>query len=134
MSAVTDEAPRTAFESGAVLAGRYRIDRTGGAGGMGVVLAATHIQLEQQVAVKVMQPEALRAPGAMDRFLREARTVARMRSDHIARVYDVGTLDTGEPYAVMEFLEGQDLSKRLEEKGPMEVAEAVSLLLQTCEA
>jgi serine/threonine-protein kinase len=101
---------------------------------MGVVFAATHIQLEQRVAVKVMQPEALRAPGAMDRFLREARTVARMRSDHIARVYDVGTLDTGEPYAVMEFLEGQDLSKRLEEKGPMEVADAISLLLQTCEA
>jgi serine/threonine-protein kinase len=129
-----DEPPRPPLEPGEMLAGRYRIERTVGSGGMGVVFAATHVELEQAVAIKVLLPEALRAPGAKDRFLREARTVARMKTEHVARVYDAGSLASGQPYAVMEFLEGQDLSKVLEARGPLSVEEAVALLLQTCEA
>src|SRR5690606_15959102 len=105
-------------EPGSVLAGKYRIERRLGEGGMGTVLAAEHTQLEQRVAIKVLRPEALSNPEAIARFLGEARAAARLRSEHAVRVFDVGTLDSGEPYMVMEHLEGRDLGLRLASQGP----------------
>src|SRR5215472_12464233 len=91
---------------GDVLAHKYRVDRVLGVGGMGVVVAATHLQLDQSVALKFMLPAAFANPEAIGRFQREARAAVKLKSEHVARVLDVGTFDDGLPYIVMEFLEG----------------------------
>ncbi len=121
-------------EPGQVLAGKYRIDRVLGEGGMGVVVAAHHLQLDQQVAIKFLLPEALRNADAVARFGHEARAAVKIKSEHVARVIDVGTLETGAPYIVMEYLQGADLEVVLEKNGPLPVVDAVDFTLQTCEA
>ena len=119
---------------GTMLAGKYRVERLLGQGGMGWVVEATHVQLEQRVALKFMHAKnGAENPDAVARFLREARAAARIQSEHIARVFDVGTLEGGEPYLVMEFLEGQDLEGLLREKGKLPVAQVVEIALQACE-
>ncbi len=122
------------IEPGATIAGKYRVERKLGAGGMGVVVAARHVQLNQLVAIKFLHPEADPGGTVASRFLREARAAAALRSEHVARVYDVGTLESGEPYMVMEYLEGASLSKVIRVRAPMPVAEAVDLMLQACKA
>jgi hypothetical protein len=119
---------------GDVLAGKYRIDGILGAGGMGVVVAAHHLQLDERVALKFLMPAALKNPEAMTRFAREARAAVKIQSEHVARVRDVGTLDNGAPYIVMEFLEGSDLSEWLRQKGVLPIEQAVEFVLQACEA
>jgi serine/threonine-protein kinase len=119
---------------GDVLAGKYRVDRVLGVGGMGVVVAAHHLQLETRVAIKFLATQMVQVPEAVARFEREARAAVRIASEHVARVLDVGTLESGSPYMVMEFLDGADLSTRLKESGPLPIPEAVELLLQACEA
>ena len=101
---------------------------------MGVVVAAHHLQLDERVALKFLLPDAVRSVEAISRFVREARAAAKIKSEHVARVTDVGQLENGSPYMVMEYLEGGDLAGRLEEKGPMPIPEAVDFVLQTCEA
>jgi serine/threonine-protein kinase len=122
------------IEPGVVLAGKYRIERVLGQGGMGVVAAAYHLHLEQRVALKLMLPHALASGESVTRFLREARAAARITSEHVARVFDVGTLETGAPYIAMEYLEGSDLSQLLASRGRLPVEEAIEYLLQACEA
>ncbi|HMA92739.1 MAG TPA: serine/threonine-protein kinase, partial [Polyangiaceae bacterium] len=119
---------------GSILAGKFRVERVLGQGGMGVVVAATHLQLEQLVAIKFLLPEACAIPNAIARFMQEARAAAKIRSEHIGRVMDVATADDGTPYIVMEYLEGQDLAALLAARGQLPVAEAVGYLLQACEA
>lgn len=85
----------TAVNVGDVLAGKYCVDRVLGIGGMGMVVAATPVELEQKVAIKFMLPAALANASATERFLREARAVAKLRSEHVCRVFDVGRLDHG---------------------------------------
>jgi serine/threonine protein kinase len=119
---------------GDVLAGKYRVDRILGVGGMGIVVAATHLQLDQKVALKFMLPDALRAPGLVERFAREARAAVRLKSDHVARVLDVGTLESGSPFMVMEYLDGSDLGSLLETSGAVSVEMAVDFVLQACDA
>jgi serine/threonine-protein kinase len=101
---------------------------------MGVVVAARHEELGQLVAIKFVRDQALGNAEAVERFLREARAAVKLRSEHVARVLDVGKLESGAPYMVMEFLEGSDLSQVLEADGPMPLAKAVALVLQACEA
>src|SRR6187401_1560447 len=91
---------------GDVLAGKYRIERVLGQGGMGIVVAATHLQLDQRVALKFLLPSGVQHKETVERFAREARAAVRIRSEHVARVIDVGTLETGAPFMVMEYLEG----------------------------
>jgi serine/threonine protein kinase len=122
------------IREGDLLAGKYRVERLIGAGGMGVVVAARHEDLDQLVAIKLVRDEALGNEEAVERFLREARSAGRLRSEHIARVLDVGKLDSGAPYMVMEFLEGNDLAQTLLRDGPMPSGLAVALMLQVCEA
>jgi len=119
---------------GQVLAGKYRVERVLGKGGMGVVVAAEHMDLNERVALKLMLPDALESDEAMARFLREARAAVKIKGEHVARVLDVGKLETGEPYIVMECLEGTDLGALLDKKGPLPIKEAVEYLLQACEA
>jgi serine/threonine-protein kinase len=125
------EAP---IREGEVLAGKYRVEKVLGAGGMGVVVAAHHLQLEQHVALKFVRPEALSDTQAAERFMREARLAAKLKSEHVAKVLDVGTLDSGAPYMVMEFLDGQNLAEVLQSRGPLPVEAAADYIVQACEA
>jgi serine/threonine protein kinase len=119
---------------GDMLAGKYRVEKVLGVGGMGVVVAAEHVQLNQRVALKFVLPGALQSEAAVERFLREARAAVRLKSEHVAKVQDVGTLETGAPYMVMEYLEGADLSKVLEDRGPLPIEDACDYVVQACEA
>ncbi|HVV86131.1 MAG TPA: serine/threonine-protein kinase [Kofleriaceae bacterium] len=122
------------IEPGQILAGKFQIERVLGKGGMGVVVAAQHLQLGQLVALKFLLPEALRNPEVTERFLREARAAVRLKSEHVGRVIDVGTLETGAPYLVMEYLEGQDLDSFRKANQRLPVAQVVSFVLQAAEA
>lgn len=119
---------------GDLIAGKYQIEEFLGAGGMGAVVGARHLDLRQRVAVKFLLPSAVRLPDAIARFLREARAAAAIRSEHVTRVLDVGTLETGAPYMVMERLDGMDLARLLKARGRFPVTEAVDFLLQASEA
>ncbi len=119
---------------GDVIAGKYEVDQVLGAGGMGIVVSAHHLQLEERVAIKFLLPGALGNQEAVQRFSREARAAAKIKNDHVARVWDVGTLESGAPYIVMEYLEGHDLEHEIEQRGQLNVAETVDYLLQACEA
>lgn len=119
---------------GDVLAGKYAVERVLGVGGMGVVVAAHHLQLDQRVALKFLLPEMAGSSQVVARFLREGRAAAKIRSEHVARVHDVGTLDTGAPYLVMEYLNGQDLSAVVQARGGLPVTDAVDYVLQASEA
>ncbi len=119
---------------GEVLDGKYEVEWVIGAGGMGVVVAAWHRPLGCRVAIKVMGAHLRGAPEARERLLREARACARLRSEHTVRVLDVGTLDDGAPFVVMEYLVGRSLSDRLREEGPLPVGEAVETVLHACAA
>jgi serine/threonine-protein kinase len=121
-------------QAGDVLAGKYRVDRVLGAGGMGMVVAARHLDLNKLVALKFMLSSAAANPDAARRFVQEARSAAQLRSEHVAHVSDYGTLETGEPYIVIEYLEGEDLGALLARSGPLPVGFAVELMLQACEA
>jgi serine/threonine protein kinase len=117
--------------TGNVLAGKYRVERVLGAGGMGVVVEATHTLLHQKVALKFLL--GVDQTQWTERFIREARAAARLKSEHVARVLDVGTLESGAPFIVMELLEGETLGSLLRSGGPMPIAEAVGYVLQACE-
>jgi serine/threonine-protein kinase len=119
--------------AGDVLADKYRVEKVLGVGGMGVVVAAMHIELEQRVALKFMLPDARTSTEAIDRFVREARAAARLRNAHICKVLDVGKLANGLPYIVMEYLEGEDLSAVIERRRIIPVEELVDLILQAAE-
>jgi serine/threonine-protein kinase len=119
---------------GDVVARKYRIDRVLGQGGMGVVVAATDTQLDRRVAIKFLLPDALKNADLVARFAREARAAAKIHSEHVARIIDVGELETGAPFMVMEYLEGSDLADRIRAQPGVTVAEAARYLLQACEA
>jgi serine/threonine protein kinase len=121
-------------QEGDVLAGKYRIERVLGVGGMGMIVSALHLHLDERVAIKFLLPEALSNPEAVARFAREARAAVKIKSEHVARVIDVATLENGAPYLVMEFLRGHDLSQLLQEHGALPAPLAVEYVLQACEA
>jgi hypothetical protein len=122
----------TQVQAGAVLAGTYEVQRLLGEGGMGVVVAARHLAREQIVALKFMLPMALAFPQAVERFLREAKVLSVLQSEHLATVLDVGVLDNGAPYFAMEYLDGVDLGKLVRQYGALSIADAVELVMQTC--
>jgi hypothetical protein len=119
-------------QPGEVVAGKYRVDHVLGAGGMGVVVAATHLQLQQRVAIKFTHALLGMTTGGSQRFLREARASAKLRSEHVAKVVDFGELGDGTLYMVMEYLEGRDLAEFLAQNGPLAVEQACDYVLQAC--
>ncbi len=119
---------------GDIIAGKYRVDRIIGQGGMGVVVAAVHIHLDERVAIKLLRPEGAARSDATERFMREARAAVKIKSLHVAKVLDVGVQPDGRPYMVMEYLEGRDLGEELDRNGPMSEAMAVDYVLQACDA
>jgi serine/threonine protein kinase len=115
------------------VAGKYLVERAIAAGGMGLVFSAKHIELDQAVALKFMRAE-LRGQISASRFQLEARATAKLRSSHVARVYDVGVLEDGTPFMVMELLDGIDLENLLDERGRLSADIAAELVTQACEA
>ena len=121
------------FAPGCRIANKYLVEREIGEGGLGVVVKARHVQLDQPVAIKYLKPYALSLPGIVDRFVREARLAAKIQNDHAVKVQDVDMLDNGIPYMVMEFLEGRDLGQIVGE-GSLPIQQAVDYVLQAAEA
>lgn len=121
------------FAPGTLLAGKYRVEREIASGGMGVVLAAQHERLGQRVAIKVLHGQYARRRETVERFEREARLAASLRSEHVVRIHDVSATSDGIPYIVMEYLEGEDLGA-IVSRGPVAPAVAVDWILQACEA
>jgi serine/threonine-protein kinase len=119
---------------GTMLADKYRVERVLGRGGMGVVVAATHVELDQRVALKFLLPEAMETAEVVERFAREARAAVKIESEHVARVIDVGKLENGLPYMVMEYLNGRDLAALLDEQIKLPIDDALEYVLQACEA
>ena len=119
--------------AGTLIAGKYRVEGTIGEGGMAVVLAATHEGLRSRVAVKVLQPKYAASAELRERFFREARALASLHSEHVTRVFDVGTLDSGAAYLVLEHLDGYDLHEAIQKGGAMPWRRAVGYILQACE-
>jgi len=116
------------------LLGKYRVDRILGAGGIGIIVAAHHLQLDERVAIKFLLPDALKSADVVARFAQEARAAVKIKSEHVVRVIDVGTLPSGSPYMVMEYLEGIDLGGYLQLHGALPTAVAAEFVLQACEA
>jgi serine/threonine protein kinase len=121
-------------QPGQILAGKYRVERVLGEGGMGVVLAAHHLHLDKRVALKFLRPEVAANRELVARFSNEARSAGKIQSEHVAKVLDVGVLDDGSPYMVMEYLEGTDLSGLIRQRGSLPGPEAIEYVLQACEA
>src|SRR5580658_340480 len=113
---------------GDVIGGKYRVESRLGEGGMAVVVAARHMQLDDRVAIKVLRPQMANIEEAVVRFSREARAAVKIKSEHAARVFDVGTLENGVPYLVMDLLEGRDLGAWLKADGPLAVEQAVDFV------
>ncbi|MRG90700.1 serine/threonine-protein kinase [Polyangium spumosum] len=119
---------------GDVLFGKYRVERVLGVGGMGIVVAARHTQLDALYAVKLMHPAEIGNQQALARFFREARAAAKLRSEHVARVFDAGRTPRGIPYILLEHLEGCDLQQLGKKRETLPVDEAVLYVMHACDA
>jgi serine/threonine-protein kinase len=124
----------TPFATGDIIADKYEVVDVLGAGGVAYVISALHLELGEMVALKFLRPESLVHEEVVARFASEARAVARIKSEHVAHVFDVGSLPDGGPFIVMEYLEGKDLANVLAERGKLPIKVAVDYVMQTCEA
>ncbi len=116
------------------MAGKYRLTRLLGRGGMGAVWEGTHNSLGTRVAVKFIDAEYAESPEARSRFENEARAAAKLRSKHVVEVYDHGVSEDGRPFIVMEYLQGEPLDKRLDRVGRLSGKETAHIILQVCRA
>ena len=114
---------------GTKLSGRYRIEDEIGSGGMSTVYRAFDETLERQVALKIMHGDISSDPAALERFRREARTVAQLSHPHVVMVIDAGE-DEGHPYIVFEHVRGETLKDRIRREGPLPIAEAVAYAIE----
>jgi len=122
------------YAPGRILAGRYRVERLLGEGAMGVVVAARHLELDELVAIKFIRPEVQKDADVIARFAREAKASARIKSEHVAKLLDVGVAVPIGPYMVMEYLDGENLSDVLLRENCVAVPRAVEWALQACAA
>jgi serine/threonine-protein kinase len=128
---MTSHTKRVPFEPDALIGGRYRVISLIGVGGVGRVFLARHIELDTDVAMKVLRPEMAERPEAVQRFAREARASVHLQSERIARVFDVGTHE-GTPYFVMEYLVGCDLLE-LRQRESIDTPTLCEFFIQACE-
>ncbi len=119
---------------GELLGGKYRVSRVIGRGGMGTVFLVHHEELDQSFAIKVLLGEAANDSDSVARFMREARAAAKLQSEHVVRVSDVGTFEAVGPYMVMEYLNGTDLGKLVATRGPLPVKDAIDYVLEAVDA
>jgi len=122
------------ISQGEIIGGRYRVDRIVAEGGMGIIVAATHLELEETVAIKFLRDEFASKPEVVGRFAREAKAAAKLKSEYVATVFDVGISPERGPYIVMEYLEGEDLETVLTADGRLPYGRACELMMQACEA
>jgi serine/threonine-protein kinase len=120
--------------TGQMLAGKYHVEAQCGVGGLAVVLSAIQIGLDRRVAIKLLLPHWAHHPEVVERFLREGRAATRIKSEHVVRVFDVGRLENGAPFLVLEYLEGNDLDEVLRQWGPLPVSTAIDWVSQAMEA
>lgn len=118
---------------GDLIAEKYRVERVLGVGGMAFVLSAKHVELDELFALKFLARRFTNNPSIIERFTQEAKAACKIRSEHVARVHDVG-IHEGAPFFVMEHLEGRDLSAVVAAAGPLRVDDAVEYAMQACEA
>jgi eukaryotic-like serine/threonine-protein kinase len=121
------------LRTGELLAGKYRIESRLGGGGMGIVLSAVNVGLDRRVAIKLLSDDAHHDEELVSRFIREGRAAARLRSEHVARVLDLGKLDSGQLYLVSERLEGSDLAQLIASSPKLEPAQVVDYVMQACD-
>ena len=119
---------------GAVLGGAYEVIRLLGEGGMGAVYESTHLRLNKRVAIKVMARDLASNEEALARFRREAEVTSRLGHPHLVNVMDFGATDSGEPYLVMEYLDGEDLDHRIRNLGRLPLETAVEITRQVASA
>ncbi|HSO32126.1 MAG TPA: serine/threonine-protein kinase [Labilithrix sp.] len=129
----TDETPWLPGEH-APFAGKYRVERILGQGGMGTVFEARHIRLEQRVAIKVLGSTLREYPELVARFEREARACGSLSSAHAVRIIDIDAIEDGTPFIVMEYLDGRDLLQIIEAEGAQPVSRAVRWVTEACDA
>jgi serine/threonine protein kinase len=132
--AVSPRIGASGFDNTNIIAGKYRVERRIAEGGNGIVVEAMHLALRQPVAIKYLKPGPRASASVVDRFEREGRLAAQLTSEHVVRVHDVGELEDGSPFMVMELLKGRNLSTVLDESGPLPIPRAVDYMLQTCDA
>ncbi len=123
-----------AIPPGTVVLDKYRVVRTLGVGGMGLVVSAIHVALGTPVAIKFLLPQFAASSEAARRFVREAQAASKIASEHVVRVFDAGTSQPYGPYIVMEFLEGHDLARLNKQRGPFSIGEAVDFTVQAAKA
>ncbi|MEZ4299542.1 MAG: protein kinase [Polyangiaceae bacterium] len=126
--------PAPSIAPGTILGSKYVVESVLGRGAMGLVVAARHVDLGESFAIKLLVPGAVTEPKALDRFLLEARAAARLKSEHVAKVTDVGRLADGSPYMVMEHLDGTDFHRILRQSGPLPIGDALLYVWQACDA
>jgi serine/threonine protein kinase len=119
---------------GDVVNDKYLVERVLGEGGAGVVVAATNLDLDEPVALKFLKPEMCDRGEVVTRFAREAKAAASIKSEHVAKVLDVGQTADGAPFIVMEYLDGEDLFRLVRAQGPLAIADATEWVMQACEA
>jgi serine/threonine protein kinase len=119
---------------GSVLHERYRLLRRIGRGGMGIVYLAEHVLIGRSYAVKVLSERANATDEMVARFHREAMAAASVGSEHVVEVTDMGQLDDGSYFIVMEYLEGLELAKAVAVDGAFDPGRAVRIVCQLCEA
>lgn len=134
VTAVTNVQAGKGPARGTVLLGKYHVESTLGFGGMGLVIQAHNPTIDERVAIKFLREDVQLDGEHVERFLREAKAAVRLKSEHVAKIRDVGTLEDGRPYMVMELLEGLDLGKLLIDHGSIDPPRAVDLVLQACDA
>src|SRR6201989_1387683 len=115
---------------GTVLAGKYKITREIGRGGMAAVYEAENVDIGKRVAIKVLAQELTTSAIVVERFLREARAAAAIRSPYICDVYDSGKLDDGRPFLVLELLEGESLYERMTRVRQIDVPTTIRIISQ----
>ncbi len=133
-----DAEPRSLaqLQPGTLIEGKYLVERVLGRGGMGVVLAAKHVELNKRVALKFLEVKDDEMPGDFHaRFALEARVCAKLKNPHIARVQDVSVWEGTYPFMVMDYLEGQELraAQKARPNGKIALAQAVDYVVQICE-
>jgi serine/threonine-protein kinase len=122
--------PPESIHPGRTIAGKYAIESMLGAGAMGTVWIATHVNLGSKVAVKLVSPDFARSPETQARFLAEAKAAATLRSRYVVQMYDSGVTEDGAPYIVMEYLKGESLEERIERAGRLPLDQTVRILSQ----
>jgi len=119
---------------GQIVAGKFRVLRIIGSGGMGTVWEGVHVKLGTRVAIKFIRPQFAQQPEARARFEIEARAAAKLQTKHACHVYDYGVSDEGLPYIVMEYLDGESLSEVILRRGMLPAVEVANIIGQAARA